>query len=253
MQPDFSDIIPRIELRSIYKRFGAVESLRGVNLTLLPGEVLGLVGDNGAGKSTLMKVLAGAEIPDQGEILLDGDRVQFASPRDARRRQIEMVYQDLSLCDDLDVAGNLFLGREPRRGLLLDRAQMHREAARILQSLHIRISHTTLPVRNLSGGQRQSIAIGRAVSFHPKVLIMDEPTAALAVQEVKSVLQLIREVARQGVSVILITHRLQDLFEVCDRIMVMYEGKNTADLRVLETDLEEVVRCIVGQRMAREN
>jgi simple sugar transport system ATP-binding protein len=243
---------PRIELSGIRKRFGAVESLRGTDLVLYPGEVLGLVGDNGAGKSTLMKILSGAEIPDAGSIMLEGEAVRFTSPRDARDRQIEMVYQDLSLCDDLDVAGNLFLGREPLRGMFgafLHRRRMHQEAARILQSLGIRIPYTNLPVRNLSGGQRQAIAIGRAVSFHPKVLIMDEPTAALAVQEVASVLSLIKEVARQGVSVILITHRLQDLFEVCDRIMVMYEGRNAADLRTNETSLEEVVRCIVGQRM----
>ena len=242
---------PRIELRDIRKGFGAVEALRGVILSLYPGEVLGLVGDNGAGKSTLMKILSGAETPDSGTILFDGEEVHFASPRDARERHIEMVYQDLSLCEDLDVAGNMFLGREPTVRHFwgfVDRRRMHREAAETLRSLAIKIPYTDLPVRNLSGGQRQSVAIGRAFSFNPKVLILDEPTAALAVQEVEHVLELIKEVSRRGVSVILITHRMQDLFVVCDRIVVMYEGTNAADLNTSETSMEDLVRSIVGQK-----
>ncbi len=242
----------RIELRDIRKSYGAVQALRGVNLKLYPGEVLGLVGDNGAGKSTLMKILSGAETPDGGVMLFEGEEVRFTRPRDARERHIEMVYQDLSLCEDLDVAGNIFLGREPNRGSLrgfLDRRRMHQQAAEILRSLAIRIPYTDLPVRNLSGGQRQSVAIGRAASFGPKVLIMDEPTAALAVQEVEHVLDLIKEVSRRDVSVILITHRLQDLFEVCDRIMVMYEGRNATDLEPASTSMEDLVRAIIGQRM----
>lgn len=245
--------VPRVEMREIRKRFGAIEALRGVNLTLGPGEVLGLVGDNAAGKSTLMKILSGAERPDSGETLFEGEPVHFTSPRDARARRLGMVYQDLSLCEHLDVAGNLFLGREPTFGSLpgfVDHRRMHHQAAEALQSLGIRIPHTDLPVRNLSGGQRQSIAIARAVSFNPKVLIMDEPTAALAVQEVNNVLALIKEVSRRDVSVILITHRLQDLFEVCDRIMVMYEGTNAADLITAQTSMEEMVRYIIGVGVA---
>lgn len=242
---------PRIELRGIRKGFGAIQALRGVDLSLYPGEVLGLIGDNGAGKSTLMKILSGAETPDGGSILFDGEEVRFTTPRAAREKHIEMVYQDLSLCEDLDVAGNMFLGREPTLRPfwgIVDRRRMHRESAETLRSLAIKIPYTDLPVRNLSGGQRQSVAIGRAFSFDPKVLILDEPTAALAVQEVEHVLELIKEVSRRGVSVILITHRLQDLFVVCDRILVMYEGANAADLNTSETSMEDLVRSIVGGR-----
>ena len=164
-----------------------------------------------------------------------------------------MVYQDLSLCDTIDVAGNLFLGREPRRSVLgmsfLDRRRMHRSAAEILSSLDIRIDNTRHVVSNLSGGQRQSIAISRAVSFDPAILIMDEPTSALAVAEVEAVLALIRRISKRGVGVILITHRLQDLFRVCDRIMVLYEGRNVAERNVGETNLEELVNLIVGGKL----
>jgi len=249
-----ADPPPRVSMRGIVKSYGAIRSLRGVDLTLAPGEVLGLVGDNGAGKSTLTKMLAGAEVPDAGEIRIDGELVRFASPADARARHVEMVYQDLSLCDTVDVAGNLFLGREPVRRVLgvpmIDRRRMHAEAARHLDGLGITIADTRLKVERLSGGQRQSIAIGRAAAFEPKVLIMDEPTAALAVAEVEAVLNLIRRVSARGVGVILITHRLQDLFEVCDRIMVMYEGTNVAERRIADTSLEDIVDLIVGGKAA---
>lgn len=246
----------RVRMQGITKSFGAIQALKGVDLYVEEGEVLGLVGDNAAGKSTLTKILAGAETPDSGSVYIDGEEVHFSSPADARRRHVEMVYQDLSLCDTIDVAGNLFLGREPMRRIVgatfIDRARMHREAAQMLRDLGIRISNTHLAVRNLSGGQRQSIAIGRSVSFGPKVLIMDEPTAALAVAEVAAVLRLIKDVSRQGVSVILITHRLQDLFVVCDRIMVMYEGQNVAEKPIAQTSLEDIVRLIVGGQQTSE-
>jgi len=242
----------RVRMENICKSYGAIKSLDGVNLELAPGEVLGLVGDNGAGKSTLSKVLSGAVIPDSGRISLDGQEVHFASPADARRQRVEMVYQDLSLCDTIDVAGNLLLGREPKRRVLgmsfLDKPRMHANAVAMLQKLEIRMPSTRLKVENLSGGQRQSIAIGRAASFDPLVLIMDEPTAALAVAEVDAVLQLIKNVSAKGVSVILITHRLQDLFVVCDRIMVMYEGKNIAERLIADTNIEEIVNLIVGRK-----
>ncbi|MHA1566601.1 MAG: ATP-binding cassette domain-containing protein [Alphaproteobacteria bacterium] len=240
-------------MRGIHKSFGSIDALRGVDLELAPGEVLGLVGDNAAGKSTLTKILAGTLVPDSGQIQVDGEDVAFRSPADARRRHIEMVYQDLSLCDTIDVAGNLFLGREPQKSVLgmnfLDRRRMHQSAAEILASLEIRVDSTRHIVSNLSGGQRQSIAIGRAVSFEPQILIMDEPTSALAVAEVEAVLALIRRISQRGVGVILITHRLQDLFRVCDRIMVMYEGTNVAERNIHETSLEEVIRLIVGGDM----
>ena len=244
----------RVRMTGISKRYGPIQTLDNVTLNLKAGEVLGLVGDNGAGKSTLSKVLSGAVIPDSGTIEIDGELVFFASPADAREKHVEMVYQDLSLCDTVDVAGNIFLGREPRRKILglpfLDKPRMHTDSRAMLEKLGIDIADTKLKVENLSGGQRQSIAIGRAASFDPAVLIMDEPTAALAVAEVEAVLELIRTVSARGVSVILITHRLQDLFLVCDRIQVMYEGRNVAERLIGETSIEEVVNLIVGRKFA---
>jgi simple sugar transport system ATP-binding protein len=244
----------RVRMEGIGKSFGAIKSLDGVHLTLRAGEVLGLVGDNGAGKSTLSKILSGALTPDVGRIFLDGSEVRFASPANARKQRVEMVYQDLSLCDTVDVAGNLLLGREPLRRILgvplMDKRKMRADAAAMLDRLGIRMPSTRLKVENLSGGQRQSIAIGRAVSFDPLVLIMDEPTAALAVAEVDAVLELIKRVSAKGVGVILITHRLQDLFLVCDRIMVLYEGRNVAERLIGETSIEEIVNLIVGRKFS---
>ncbi len=242
----------RVRMSGIAKRYGPILSLDDVSLRVAPGEVLGLVGDNGAGKSTLSKVLSGAEVPDSGTVEIDGVPVRFASPMDARAAHVEMVYQDLSLCDTIDVAGNIFLGRELQTRFaavpFLAKRAMHAEAKAMLDALGIVIPDTRQKVENLSGGQRQSVAIARAVSFDPKVLIMDEPTAALAVAEVEAVLDLIRTVSARGVSVILITHRLQDLFLVCDRIQVMYEGRSVAERRIGETDIEEVVNLIVGRK-----
>lgn len=240
---------PRVEMRGIRKSFGALDVLQGVDLTVGRGEVVGLVGDNGAGKSTLMKVLAGAVIPDAGEIRVDGKAQTGSGPRAARAVGIEMVYQDLALCNDIDVAGNLFLGREIYHPLSrrLDHKRMHDEAAQDLATLHIRISDTRQLVANMSGGQRQAIAIARAVTFEPKVLVLDEPTAALAAREVEMTLQLIRDVSARGVSVVLITHRLQDLFEVADRFVVLYEGVNHRQLKPAETDLGGLVTAMMGK------
>lgn len=236
----------RISLRNIRKTFGSHQALRGVDLDIFPGECLGLVGDNAAGKSTLTKVISGTYIPDEGTITMEGEAIRFSGPADARNRNIEMVFQDLSLCDHIDVVGNLFLGREITRGPFLDRPTMLSEARKMLDALEIRIPRLTAKVEKLSGGQRQAIAIARAASFNPKVLIMDEPTSALAVAEVEAVLSLINRVKAKGVSVILITHRLQDLFRVCDRIAVMYEGTKVAERQINDTSLEDLVRLIVG-------
>lgn len=239
---------PRVSLRGIVKAFGSHQALRGVDLDLYPGECLGLVGDNAAGKSTLTKVISGTYIPDEGTITIEGEAVSFASPAEARARAIEMVFQDLSLCDHVDVVGNLYLGRELTRGPFLDKPAMLAGAREMLDRLEIRIPRLTAKVEKLSGGQRQAIAIARAAAFDPKVLIMDEPTSALAVAEVEAVLALIGRLKARGVSVVLITHRLQDLFRVCDRIAVMYEGTKVAERQIAETDLQDLVRLIVGEK-----
>jgi simple sugar transport system ATP-binding protein len=240
----------RVQMREIRRTYGMVTALDGANFRVAPGEVVGLVGDNGAGKSTLMKVLAGTVIPDSGEIWVDGRKVEGdLSPKAAHELGIEMVYQDLALCDDLDVPGNLFLGREPRRagGLMLDKKKMVQEASEHLDGLNIHIQSLTVPVRNLSGGQRQAIAIARALTFNPRLLVLDEPTAALAVAEVGNVLRLIKEVAASGVGVVLITHRLQDLFEVCDRLCVLFAGRMVSDMDAKTTSLETLVSKIIAK------
>jgi simple sugar transport system ATP-binding protein len=235
---------PLVELVDIRKSFGAVQSLRGVNLRLGRGEVLGLVGDNGAGKSTLMKVLAGSIQHDAGEIRVNGETVRFNGPSDAQDKKIGIVYQDLALCDGLNVASNLFLGREPRVGPFVKHGEMHRDATRVLHDFGVRVKSTHQLISELSGGQRQSVAIARAGSINPDILILDEPTAALAVAEVESVLKLIKDVASRGVGVILITHRLQDLFRVCDRITVMYEGQSVDDALIEDLNIESLVGMI---------
>jgi simple sugar transport system ATP-binding protein len=248
-----------VEMRGIVKEFGPVRALRGVGLTLRAGEVLGLVGDNGAGKSTLMKVLAGAFKPDEGQILLNGKRVVFSSPHESREVGIEMVYQDLALAGNLSVASNIFLGRELSRPLLggaikvLDHRGMAEEAARLLERLKIEINSVDARVENLSGGQRQAVAIARASGFAAQVVIMDEPTAALAVKEVTKVLELVRTLRERGVGVILISHRMQDVFSVVDRIMVLRQGRNVGDLPVEETSMDQVVGLITGAQLSLIN
>lgn len=240
--------VARVEMNDICIRFGAVDALVGVNLCIAPGEVVGIVGDNGAGKSTLMKILSGAEIPNKGKVFIDGVELAFDGPRNAREHGIEMVYQDLALCNDLDVTANLFLGREEfnSKSRRLRNAKMHIEANSHLNKLHIRIKDTTQKAGTLSGGQRQAIAIARAVTFDPKILVLDEPTAALAAKEVDMVLKLIKDISNRGVSVILITHRLQDLFKVCDRLLVLYDGKIWKELFPNRTNLDELVEAMMG-------
>ncbi len=245
-----------VEMRQIKKNFGAVEALRGVDLMLRHNEVLGLLGDNAAGKSTLMKVLSGAYIPDDGDILIEGEKADFASPMDARRQGIEMVYQDYALANNLDVAANVFLGREAvstRLGpiAVMDNRQMEREAQSLLNRLKIDISSVRLKVERLSGGQRQAVAIARATAFNAKVIIMDEPTAALSVAAISKVLDLVRQLKEQGASIIIISHRLEDVYQVSDRMIVLRHGLKVCDTPV-EGDIHEfrerVVAYMIGAR-----
>jgi simple sugar transport system ATP-binding protein len=249
---DYADAAPLIRMRGIEKVFGAVRALRGADLSLWPNEVLGLVGDNAAGKSTLMKVLTGVHRPDAGEIFFEGRPVTFHSPRDSRARGIEMIYQNLALAQNLDVVGNVFLGRELTRpaipGLVrrLDEAGMEDQTRRLLDRLRINIASVRTNVERMSGGQQQAVAIARAVAFKARVVIMDEPTASLAVKEVGKVLDLIVQLREAGVAVILISHRLQDVFTACDRVMVLRAGACVAERAIADATMDEVVKYIVG-------
>jgi ABC-type sugar transport system ATPase subunit len=243
---------PIVEMRNIKKSFGAVQALRGVDLALYPNEVLALVGDNAAGKSTLMKVLSGAYLPDAGEIYLEGRKVHFTGPEDARRVGIDMVYQDFALADNLDVASNIFLGREEvslNLGLLkvMSMGRMEEGARRMMDKLKIDIASVRLKVARLSGGQRQAVAIGRATAFNAKVVIMDEPTAAMGVEETRKVLELIRELVRHGASAIMISHRLEDVFQVADRVMVLRHGRKVGELPTGGQSLGEVREKVVAR------
>ena len=240
---------PLVELRGITKLFGAVAALKGVDFAVGPGEVVGLVGDNGAGKSTLMKILAGATHPDEGEILVGGEQVRFSSIRGARADGIQMVFQDLALCDDLDVAANFFIGREPTRAGIVRTRRMHAAARAHLEDLGIRLPSTTRPARLLSGGQRQSVAIARAVSLSPHLLILDEPTAALGVRQSGIVLKLIREIRSKGTGVVFVSHRMNDILAVCDRIVVLFEGSNAANVDS-NVSVDDLVRYIVTDPLA---
>jgi simple sugar transport system ATP-binding protein len=247
---------PVVEMRQISKNFGAVQALRHVDLLLHHNEVLGLVGDNAAGKSTLMKVLSGAYIPDEGEILIDGEPVGFSSPMDARRQGIEMVYQDYALSNNLDVAANVFMGREAIRVKfgpisVLDQRHMEQESKALLNRLRIDIASVRQKVERLSGGQRQAVAIARATAFNAKVIIMDEPTAALSVAAIAKVLDLVRQLKEQGASIIIISHRLEDIFEVSDRMIVLRHGLKVCDTPVtgdIHEFRERVVAYMVGAR-----
>ena len=239
-----------LDVRGISKSFGPVSVLHGVDFEVAAGEVVGLVGDNGAGKSTLMKIVTGIYTADAGEITLDGRPVLGLDPGARRALGIEMIYQDLALARQQDVASNIFLGREPVRSVLgfrfVDRARMKAEAQAMIDRLGARLPAINRPVGSFSGGQQQSVAIARALTFDPKVVIMDEPTAALAVREVQGVLDLIRQLKAQGIGVILISHRLNDVLSVTDRIVVLRHGRAAANLVTARTSMAEVVSAIVG-------
>ena len=243
---------PILEVKEVHKRFGGTHASRGVSLELFPGEVLALAGDNGAGKSTLIKMISGVYNPDSGEILYQGQSITNKNPSEVRDLGIETIYQDLALADNLDVGVNLFLGRERMTRALgfipvLDRRAMREEAKKALKDLGIVVNDLTIPVRYLSGGQRQAIAISRAVYWNAKLLIMDEPTAALGVPEQREVKDLIQRLKKQGVGIIFISHNLNDIFEVSDRIVVLERGRKAGERRISETNEDEVVKLMMGR------
>jgi len=241
---------PLLEARNITKRFGGVHALENVTFRLDAGEVVALAGDNGAGKSTLIKIISGVFPPDEGELRYHDKPVALGNPQDARSRGIETIYQDLALADNLDVGANIFLGREPMRrvfGLpVMDRRRMRAEAAHALEALDIGLDRLDRPVRALSGGQRQCIAIARAIHWNARVLIMDEPTAALGVPEQRRVVALIRSLKMSGVGVVFISHNLADIFDVSDRIVVLRRGVNVGEWPTHQANADEIVRMMVS-------
>ena len=248
---------PLLEARGISKNFGAVTALTDVNLEVRPGEVVGLVGDNGAGKSTLVKILCGALQPSSGQLLVDGSPVSFHSPKDSRDRGIEVVYQDLALAGELSVTENVFLGRERRKsGVLgrlhvIDRRGMAREADRTLTSLGIELANVTSRCGQLSGGQRQAVAVARSVMWGSTVLLLDEPTAALAVMEAEKIGLLVREVIKRGVGVVLVSHNMPQVHELCDRILVLLRGRMVAELQHGQTSVSDIVMWITGAALVQ--
>jgi ABC-type sugar transport system ATPase subunit len=245
---------PVLSIRHLTKRFGGLTAVNRVTWNIYPGEVVALLGDNGAGKSTLIKCVSGVYQPTEGEIFFDGKRVQFAKPIDARSRGIETSYQDLALANNLDVPANIFLGREMKNryigGLIktLNERTMLRESEAALNALEIHFPTLTQPIESLSGGQRQAVAIARAVYWKARLMIMDEPTNNLGVPEQQKVLDLIRRLRDQGVPVILITHTLPDVFAVSDRLMVMHRGRKVTEKKTSDTNTEELVQYMVGAR-----
>lgn len=243
--------IPALQLRNISKSFGAVQALRNVDFEVYPGEVVGLVGDNGAGKSTLIKTISGVNVPDSGEIFVGGQQVHIGSPSDATKLGIETVYQDLALCDNLDVVNNLYLGREAvtaGAGPIspLDELEMERRTLEVLRQLEVKIPSVRTAVASLSGGQRQSIAVAKTILRNARVVLLDEPTAALGVAQTRQVLNLIKRLREQGLAVAVISHNLADVFEVVDRVIVMRLGRRVATYDIHTTTPEQVVGAITG-------
>ncbi|MCP3797637.1 ATP-binding cassette domain-containing protein [Allokutzneria sp. A3M-2-11 16] len=240
---------PILELRGVNKSFGPVHVLHDVDFTVRPGEVTALVGDNGAGKSTLVKCIAGIHPTDSGELLFDGEPVTVGSPRDAAALGIEVVYQDLALCDNLDIVDNMFLGRERLRGLTLDDAGMEEAARKVLADLSVRtVKSVRTSVASLSGGQRQTVAIAKAVLWDSRVVLLDEPTAALGVAQTRQVLDLVRRLADNGLGVVLISHNMNDVFEVADTVAALYLGRMAAEVPTADTSRAQVVELITAGR-----
>ena len=239
------DTKPIVEMRGISKAFGPVQALKDIDLVLAPGEVLGLVGDNSAGKSTLMKILTGAYQRDAGEILVAGKPVHFRNPHESRDAGIEMIYQDFALCGNMDVAQNIFLGRWPKKGIFVDRKKMYEEAGGVLERLKVNVNSVFQKVESLSGGRQQSVAIARAISFNPKVVILDEPTANLSHTSTERLLETMLELKKHGVAQIIISHRLVDIFAVGDRVMVLKRGENVGDRYIKHTTEQEILELMI--------
>ena len=243
---------PMLEVKDMVKRFGGLTAVNHVSMEVYPNEVVGLVGDNGAGKSTLIKMISGVYRPDAGQIFFDGEERQMDSPMEARNLGIETIYQDLALAENLDVGSNIFLGREPVKPFLggithvLDRRHMSGESNKVLDRLDIHIPNLGHAIRTLSGGQRQAVAIARAIYWDARLMIMDEPTAALGVAEQRKVLDLVRMLRDQGVPVLIISHNMQDVFAVADRIVILRRGIKAGELLAKDTTVDEVVSLMVG-------
>jgi D-xylose transport system ATP-binding protein len=245
--------VPLVELRDIHVSFGGLRAVNGVTVDMYPGEVVALVGGNGAGKSTLMHTLSGAHPADSGEILISGRPVTIHNPRDARLQGIEVIYQKLALADNIDAAGNVFLGRELRtRGGSLDDSAMASATQKVMQRLNPRFKNLKTPVKSLSGGQRQSVAIARAVHFNAKILIMDEPTAALGPAETSQVRDLIGQLKAEGIGIFLISHDIHDVFDLSDRISVMLQGELVGTVNKSEVTMDEVLAMIIVGKMPGE-
>jgi simple sugar transport system ATP-binding protein len=247
-----NETTPILSLKEVSKSFGAVQALNKVSFDVMPGEVVALAGDNGAGKSTVIKAISGVFEHDAGDILLDGRAVSFKTPQEARDNGIETIYQDLALADNLSIGANIFLGREPMTRLfgilpILDRAKMAEAARQTMEQLDFHVTRLDAPVAAFSGGQRQAVAIGRAMYWNARLVIMDEPTAALGVPEQLKVISLIQSLKKQGKGVIFISHNLRDIFEVADRIVVFRRGENAGERRPSATSSDEIVRLMVGK------
>ena len=244
---------PLVEMRNIEKRFGGVHAVKNVSIDLMPGEVVGILGHNGAGKTVLIKALSGAIPADSGEIYIQGERAYINQPRDARKYGIECIYQTLALCDNLDAPANLFLGREMLTSYgILDDGAMENETRQVIHRLNPNFTNIKDPVKNMSGGQRQSVAIARAIYFNAKILIMDEPTAALGPQETAMVAQLIQQLKSEGIGIFLISHDMHDVFDLADRVSVIKNGKLVGTVRTSEVTKDQVLGMIIMGKQPEE-